>query len=249
MSTEVAGAPAAPAAQLAALRRIAIVPAYNEELNVGRVLGELRQFDPGLDVVVVSDGSTDRTADVAEAAGAHVIRLPFNLGIGGAVQTAFRYAWEEGYELAVRVDGDGQHDATQLGVVVAPVLAGEADIAVGSRFLGDRRLPLVGRAPRRHPRARVGRLHDRAPEGDRPDLGLPGAEPPRDRPLRRRPAARLPRGRGARDGDPAPRAADGGAGDDARARARPLVDLARSARSTTWSRSCSRCSSASSAAR
>ena len=88
------------------------MPAYNEELNVGRVLDELRQFDPGLDVVVVSDGSTDRTAEVARAGGAHVLQLPFNLGIGGAVQTAFRYAWEEGYELAVRVDGDGQHDAT-----------------------------------------------------------------------------------------------------------------------------------------
>ena len=73
---------------------------------------------------------------MAEAAGAHVLKLPFNLGIGGAVQTAFRYAWEEGYELAVRVDGDGQHDASQLGVVVAPVLAGETDIAVGSRFIG-----------------------------------------------------------------------------------------------------------------
>src|SRR5215510_15385965 len=138
MSTEVAAAPAVSATELTALKRIAIVPAYNEELNVGRVLAELRAFDPGLDIVVVSDGSTDHTAEVAHAAGAHVLKLPFNLGIGGAVQTAFRYAWEEGYELAVRVDGDGQHDATQLGVVVAPVLAGEADIAVGSRFIGAR---------------------------------------------------------------------------------------------------------------
>jgi hypothetical protein len=118
------------------LRRIAIVPAYNEERNIVRVLDELRAFDAGLEVVVVSDGSTDRTAEVAETRGAHVIRLPFNLGIGGAVQTGFRYAWEQGYELAVRVDGDGQHDPSQLGRVVAPVLAGEADIVVGSRFAG-----------------------------------------------------------------------------------------------------------------
>src|SRR5215510_11027181 len=137
MSTEVAAAPAVSATELTALKRIAIVPAYNEELNVGRVLAELRAFDPGLDVVVVSDGSTDRTAEVASAAGAHVLRLPFNLGIGGAVQTAFRYAWESGYELAVRVDGDGQHDASQLGAVIAPVLAGDADIVVGSRFVGS----------------------------------------------------------------------------------------------------------------
>ena len=134
MSTDVLNAPAAPAAPLATLKRIAIVPAFNEERNVGRVLDELRRLDPGLDVVVVSDGSTDRTAEVASARGAHVIRLPFNLGIGGAVQTGFRYAWEEGYELAVRLDGDGQHDPAELPSLVAPVVAGEADLAVGSRF-------------------------------------------------------------------------------------------------------------------
>jgi glycosyltransferase involved in cell wall biosynthesis len=71
---------------------------------------------------------------VAEAHGAHAIRLPFNLGIGGAVQTGFRYAWENGYELAVRVDGDGQHDPSQLAVIIGPVLAEEADICVGSRY-------------------------------------------------------------------------------------------------------------------
>jgi glycosyltransferase involved in cell wall biosynthesis len=118
------------------LRRIAIVPALNEEGNIGRVVGELRAFDPGLDVLVVSDGSVDRTAEVAEAAGARVLRLPFNLGIGGAVQAGFRYAWENGYELAVRCDGDGQHVPAELPKVIAPVLAGEADIAVGSRFAG-----------------------------------------------------------------------------------------------------------------
>ncbi|MFL5929568.1 MAG: glycosyltransferase family 2 protein, partial [Gaiellaceae bacterium] len=118
------------------LRTIAIVPAYNEEHNIGRVVDELRAFDAALDVVVVSDGSADRTAQVAAAHGAHVVRLPFNLGIGGAVQTGFRYAFENGYELVVRCDGDGQHDPSELPAVLAPVLAGEADIAVGSRFAG-----------------------------------------------------------------------------------------------------------------
>jgi glycosyltransferase involved in cell wall biosynthesis len=118
------------------VRRIAIVPAYNEALNIGRVVDELRLFDPGLDVVVISDGSADRTAEVAAAHGAHVIKLPFNLGIGGAVQTGFRYAWENGYDLAVRCDGDGQHDPGELPKVLAPVVAGEADICVGSRFTG-----------------------------------------------------------------------------------------------------------------
>ena len=137
MSTEVLGEPATSPAPLARVRRVAIVPAYNEERNVVRVLAELHALDPGLEVVVVSDGSTDRTADVAAEAGAHVLRLPFNLGIGGAVQTGFLYAWELGYELAVRLDGDGQHDPSQLAAVVAPVIAGEADICVGSRFIGD----------------------------------------------------------------------------------------------------------------
>jgi glycosyltransferase involved in cell wall biosynthesis len=137
VSTDVVGAPSAPSAPLATVRRIAIVPAYNEERNVGRVLDELRALDPGLDVVVVSDGSTDRTAEVALSRDAHVIRLPFNLGIGGAVQTGFRHAWEEGYELAVRLDGDGQHDPSELKGLVAPVVADEADLVVGSRFVSN----------------------------------------------------------------------------------------------------------------
>jgi glycosyltransferase involved in cell wall biosynthesis len=123
--------------RLQALRRVAIVPALNEERSIPRVIAELRAFDPGLEIVVVSDGSSDRTAEVAEELGAHALRLPFNLGIGGAVQTGFRYAHEHGYDVAVRVDGDGQHDAAQLDRVLAPVLAGEADIAVGSRFVGS----------------------------------------------------------------------------------------------------------------
>jgi glycosyltransferase involved in cell wall biosynthesis len=117
-------------------RRVAIVPAFDEEANIGRVVDELRAYDAALDIVVVDDGSYDRTADVARAHGATVLRLPFNLGIGGSVQTGFRYAYEHGYDFAVRVDGDGQHDPAQLDAILAPVLAGEADIAVGSRFAG-----------------------------------------------------------------------------------------------------------------
>jgi glycosyltransferase involved in cell wall biosynthesis len=133
---EAVAAPSAVDPRLAALRRVAIVPALNEERSIGRVIAELRAFDPGLEIVVVSDGSTDRTADVAEEHGAHALRLPFNLGIGGAVQTGFRYAFEHGFDVAVRVDGDGQHDPAQLGGVLEPVLAGESDVAVGSRFAG-----------------------------------------------------------------------------------------------------------------
>ena len=122
--------------RLADRRRIAIVPAYNEEESIGRVIDELRAFDPGLDIVVVDDGSADGTSRAARAKGVHVLSLPFNLGIGGSVQTGFRFAYENGYDLAVRVDGDGQHDPAELAKVLEPVLAGSADIAVGSRFAG-----------------------------------------------------------------------------------------------------------------
>jgi glycosyltransferase involved in cell wall biosynthesis len=120
--------------RLQALRRIAIVPAYNEQDCVARVIDELRAFDPGLDVVVVDDGSVDQTAEVARARGAHVVRLPFNLGIGGAMQTGYRYAFEHGFELAVQLDGDGQHDPQELMKIIEPVLDGRADLVVGSRF-------------------------------------------------------------------------------------------------------------------
>jgi glycosyltransferase involved in cell wall biosynthesis len=122
---------------LAAVRGVAIVPAHNEAESIGAVVREIRGFDPHVEVVVVDDGSVDRTAALAAEAGAHVLRLPFNLGIGGAVQTGFRYAHERGFEFAVRLDGDGQHDPSQLSRLLEPVLAGDADIAVGSRFVGE----------------------------------------------------------------------------------------------------------------
>jgi hypothetical protein len=121
---------------LGELRRLAIVPAYNEQDTVGRVIDEVRAFDPGFDVVVVDDGSVDRTAAIATAQGAYVLRLPFNLGIGGAVQTGYRFAFERGYDVAVQVDGDGQHDPRELPRILAPVLTDEADMVVGSRFAG-----------------------------------------------------------------------------------------------------------------
>jgi glycosyltransferase involved in cell wall biosynthesis len=142
-------APPAADPRLRELRRVAIVPALNEEDAIASVIDEIRAFDPGLDVVVVDDGSTDGTARAARARGARVLRLPFNLGIGGAVQTGFRFAFEHGYDIAVRVDGDGQHDPAQLGYVLDPVLNGDADIAVGSRFAGDASSGYRSSRPRR----------------------------------------------------------------------------------------------------
>jgi len=115
-------------------RRVAIVPAHNEEAAVGGVVAEILAFDPGLHVVVIDDGSTDETAATAAAAGAFVVTLPFNLGIGAAVQTGFKFALERGYELAVRLDGDGQHDPAELPKLLAVLQRDEADVVVGSRF-------------------------------------------------------------------------------------------------------------------
>ncbi len=128
-------------------RCVAIVPAYNEEASIAEVVSELRAFDPELEVVVVDDGCTDSTAACAAEAGARVLRLPLNLGIGGAVQAGYMYALERGFDIAVQVDGDGQHDAGELGRLLEPVLAGRADMAIGTRFSGLRayRAPLARR--------------------------------------------------------------------------------------------------------
>ena len=130
------------------MRLVAVVPAWNEEGAIGGVVDEIKRFDPTAEVVVVDDASSDGTARVAEEHGATVLRLLFNVGIGGAVQTGFRYARDEGYEVAVRLDGDGQHDASELGKLLAPIHAREADLVIGSRFVdpgGSYRPPFARR--------------------------------------------------------------------------------------------------------
>jgi glycosyltransferase involved in cell wall biosynthesis len=127
-------APQATASRPSRLRALAIVPAYNEEASVESVIRELRGVEPELEIVVVDDGSADRTTAVAAAAGAHVVTLPYNVGIGGAVQTGYQYALEHGFEIAIQVDGDGQHDPSEIAYVLEPILDGRADLAVGTRF-------------------------------------------------------------------------------------------------------------------
>jgi glycosyltransferase involved in cell wall biosynthesis len=126
---------------------VAVVPAYNEAATIGGVIASLRRHAPNFDVLVVDDGSTDETSALARAAGARVVRPPFNLGIGGAVQTGFVYAREGGYDLMVQVDGDGQHDPGELHKLLEAMQAG-VDMVCGSRFLvkGEYLAPVSRRA-------------------------------------------------------------------------------------------------------
>ncbi|MDX6583351.1 MAG: hypothetical protein QOI10_2535 [Solirubrobacterales bacterium] len=123
----------------AELAKLAIVPAYNEADMVGRVVRDILREAPGFDVLVVNDGSTDATAAVAADEGAVVLSHPYNLGIGGAVQSGYQYALRHGYDVAVQVDGDGQHKPEYLPELLEALHTSgdEADMVCGSRFRGD----------------------------------------------------------------------------------------------------------------
>ena len=113
---------------------VVFIPALNEEENLPAVLDELRETLPDVDVLVVDDGSTDATADVARAHGADVLSLGVNRGLRVGVAAGYRYAHDKQYEFAGRVDADGQHPVDELGRLLALVQANECDVAVGSRF-------------------------------------------------------------------------------------------------------------------
>jgi glycosyltransferase involved in cell wall biosynthesis len=112
---------------------LVIIPALNEEAALGGVIAELRAWSPDVHILVVDDGSTDSTIAVARAAGVAVAPLVFNLGVGGALQTGFRYAVRHGFTRAIQFDGDGQHDASEIPTLLAPLDDG-ADLVIGSRF-------------------------------------------------------------------------------------------------------------------
>lgn len=116
-------------------RVLIIIPAHNEETALPGVIADVRAHQPDADIVVVDDASMDDTTRTAERLGARVLRLPLNLGIGGAVQTGFRFAREMNYDYALQVDGDGQHPAAAIDDLLERLRAGDADVAIGSRFL------------------------------------------------------------------------------------------------------------------
>jgi glycosyltransferase involved in cell wall biosynthesis len=112
-----------------------LIPAYNEEIRIASVIERIREHFPETEVLVIDDGSTDRTGEEASRTGAEVISHPFNLGYGTALQTGYKYALARGYDRLVQMDGDGQHDPSCIGDLLAPIEKGEADIVIGSRFL------------------------------------------------------------------------------------------------------------------
>ena len=117
------------------MRALVLLPAFNERARIGAVLAGVRAAVPAADVLVVDDGSADDTAAVARAAGARVVRLPFNLGAGVAAQTGYKFAVREGYDCVVHLDSDGQHEPADIPRLLAAVAGGAADVAIGSRFL------------------------------------------------------------------------------------------------------------------
>jgi glycosyltransferase involved in cell wall biosynthesis len=115
---------------------LVIIPAYNEERSVGRVVDEVTTYLPQIDALVVNDGSSDLTSEIAQSKGAIVLDLPFNLGIGGAMQAGYQYAYEKGYDIAIQVDADGQHDPKEIVKLLKALEEKKMDVAMGSRFLG-----------------------------------------------------------------------------------------------------------------
>ncbi len=122
----------------ASLKMLVIIPALNEAESVARVISSVRQQIPQADVLVVNDGSWDATAARATEAGAMVLHMPYNVGIGASVQAGFQFAEKQGYDIVIRNDGDGQHDAAEISRMLAALAADEADMVIGSRYIENR---------------------------------------------------------------------------------------------------------------
>ncbi len=116
---------------------LVIIPAHNEEDSIEKVISAVQSHGNQIDILVVNDGSTDLTSPRAKAIRATVLDLPFNLGIGGAMQAGYKYAYEKGYDIAIQVDADGQHDPREIPKLLQALTEMRVDLVIGSRFLGD----------------------------------------------------------------------------------------------------------------
>lgn len=117
------------------MKCLIIIPAYNEAENIEKVVNNIKNNYPQYDYVIINDGSKDNTEEICIKNHYNLISLPLNLGIGGAVQTGYRYALKNCYDIAVQIDGDGQHDIAFVEKIIRPIEDGEADVVIGSRFI------------------------------------------------------------------------------------------------------------------
>lgn len=117
------------------MKKLVIIPAFNEEGNLEKTIRDISEHAPGFDYVIINDCSTDDTLDICRRHGYSYLNLPVNLGIGGAVQTGYRYAYYHGYDIAVQFDGDGQHSADYLDKLVSHMQETDSDMVIGSRFI------------------------------------------------------------------------------------------------------------------
>jgi glycosyltransferase involved in cell wall biosynthesis len=119
-------------------KTLVLIPALNEEASIATVIGRVRERAPWADIVVINDGSTDDTGRIAEEAGAIVLHMPHNVGIGASVQTGYMFADAGGYEVVIRNDGDGQHAARDVPAMLQTLSESDADVVIGSRYIEDR---------------------------------------------------------------------------------------------------------------
>lgn len=117
------------------IRILVIIPAYNEQDNIVNVLKDLKEHAPQMDYIIINDCSKDNTLHILEETQCHYIDLPVNVGIGGGVQTGYLYAAKNNYDIAIQMDGDGQHNAEYLEALTAPIIQGTADMVIGSRYI------------------------------------------------------------------------------------------------------------------
>ena len=123
------------------MKKIIIIPAYNEEENIERTVNAIQKSAQDFDYVIINDCSIDNTRKICEEKGFNIVNLPINLGIGGAVQTGYKYAYENGYDVAVQVDGDGQHDPEFLSTMAEYLIEHRVDMVIGSRFIEKKGFP------------------------------------------------------------------------------------------------------------
>ena len=117
------------------MKILLILPAYNEQENILQTVNKIKEYSNELDYIVINDGSTDNTEQILAQNNINHIKLVNNLGIGGAVQTGYKYAYENNYDIAIQFDGDGQHDVTFVPKICQPLINGQADMCIGTRYL------------------------------------------------------------------------------------------------------------------